>query len=74
MFMCPSSPRGGHDSTPAIAETRGSAPEQAGEHVAIAKAAARSEAALELAGLKRAAPEQGSSGHPMKKAQVLSKM
>jgi hypothetical protein len=53
---------------------RGVSPQQAGERVVVAEAEVRSGAAPELAGLKRAAPEQGSSGRVVKKARVRSKM
>jgi hypothetical protein len=52
----------------------GTAPEQAGERVVIIEVADLSGVAPELAGSKRAAPEQGSSGRPVKKARVHSKM
>jgi hypothetical protein len=65
---------GGHGPTPAIAEAGGSAPEQAGKRVVVIEATDRSGAAPELAGSKRTAPEQGSSGRPVKKARVRSKM
>jgi hypothetical protein len=65
---------GGHGQTPTVAEVGGSTPEQAGERVAFAEAADRSGTAPESAGLKRAVPEQGSSGRPVKKARVRSKM
>jgi hypothetical protein len=65
---------GGHGTTPVVAKAKESAPEQAGERVAVVKAADRSGKASELAGSKRAAPELGSSGRPVKKARVRSKM
>jgi hypothetical protein len=65
---------GGHGTTPVVAKAKGSAPKQAGERVAVVKAADRSGKASELAGSKRAAPELGSSGRLVKKARVRSKM
>jgi hypothetical protein len=65
---------GGHDLTPTVAKAGGSAPEREGEHVVAVEAAVRSGAAPELAGSKRAAPEQGLVGRPVKKAQLHSKM
>jgi hypothetical protein len=65
---------GGQRPTPAIPDAGGSAPERSGERIAAVEAADRSGAALELAGSKRAAPEQGSSGRPAKKSRVCSKM
>jgi hypothetical protein len=64
----------GPDMTSAVVEAGGSAPEQAGERIAVVEAVDRRGAAPELAGSKRAAPEQGSSGRPVKKARVHSKM
>jgi hypothetical protein len=64
---------GGHDPSPAIAEVGESAPEHVGERAAAA-AGDQSGAAPESAGSKRTAPEQGSSGRPVKKSQVRSKM
>jgi hypothetical protein len=74
---------GGHGPAPVIAETGGSAPERTEESVTTVEAAGRSGRAPETAdtrcavpkqGLKRAAPEQGTSDHPVKKAWVRSKM
>jgi hypothetical protein len=65
---------GGHDLTLAVAEAGESALEQEGKRVAAVEAAVRSGAAPELAGSKRAAPEQGTVGRPVKKARVRSKM
>jgi hypothetical protein len=65
---------GGQGSIPATTEAGGSAPEQLGERSTTVEAADRSGAAPELAGSKRAAPKQGSSGCPMKKSRVRSKM
>jgi hypothetical protein len=67
-------PDGGQGPTPAVAEAEGSAPERSGECIAAVEAADRSGAAPELAGFKRAAPEQGSSSRPTKKSRVRSKM
>jgi hypothetical protein len=73
----------GHGPTPAAAEARGSALERMGESVAAVEAAGRSGAAPETVdprravpeqGLKRAAPEQGTSVRLVKKARVRSKM
>jgi hypothetical protein len=65
---------GGHDPTPTVVEAGGSAPEQAGECVIVTEVVVRSRAAPELAGLKHASPEQGSSDLLVKKARVRSKM
>jgi hypothetical protein len=65
---------GGQGPTPTIAEVGGSAPVRSGERVVAVEAAVWSGAAPELAGSKRAAAEQGSSGRPMKKSRVGSKM
>jgi hypothetical protein len=74
---------GGHGPTPAIAGAGGTTPERTGESIATIEAAGRSGAAPETAGLRRAAPElgskqaapdQGSSDRPVKKARVCSKM
>jgi hypothetical protein len=65
---------GGQGPAPTIAEAGGSTPEQSGERVAVVEATDRSGAAPELAGSKRAAPEQDSSGRLMKKSWVRSKM
>jgi hypothetical protein len=65
---------GGQGPTPAVVEAGGSAPERAGECVAAIEAADRSGVPPELVGSKRAAPEQGLSGHPAKKPRVRSKM
>jgi hypothetical protein len=65
---------GGHDPSLAVAEAGESAPEQTGERAAATAVVNQSGAAPESAGLKRAAPEQGSSGRPVKKARVRSKM
>jgi hypothetical protein len=73
----------GHGPTPAVAEARGTAPERMGESVAAVEAAGRSGEAPETAdsrrdvpeqGSKRAAPKQGMSDRPVKKAWVRSKM
>jgi hypothetical protein len=45
-----------------------------GERVSVVEAVDQSGIAPELAGSKRTAPKQGSSGHPVKKARVRSKM
>jgi hypothetical protein len=74
---------GGHSPAPVDAEARGTAAERTRESVATAEAADRGGAAPETTGprratleqgLKRAAPEQGTSDRPVKKAQVRSKM
>jgi hypothetical protein len=65
---------GGQGPTTAVAEAEGSAPEQTGERIAAVEAVNRSGATPELAGSKRAAPEQGSSGRPAKKSRVHCKM
>jgi hypothetical protein len=73
----------GHGSTPAVAEAGEIASERMGENVATGEAADRSREAPEMAdsrrvvleqGSKRAAPGQGLSDRPVKKAQVRSKM
>jgi hypothetical protein len=64
---------GGQGPTSAIAET-GGALERSGERIAAVKVADRSRTAPELAGSKRAALEQGSSGRPTKKSRARSKM
>jgi hypothetical protein len=74
---------GGHGPAPVVAEARGTAPERTGESVAAVEAAGQSVAAPETGGPRRAAPEQGSkcaapeqgtSDRPVKKARVHSKM
>jgi hypothetical protein len=65
---------GGQGLTLAMAEVGRSAPEQPRERNAVVEVAGLSGAALESVGTKRATPEQGSSGCPMKKSQVRSKM
>jgi hypothetical protein len=65
---------GGQGPTPAAAEVIRSALEQPGERSAAVEAADRSGAAPESVGTKHAAPEQGSSGRPVKKSRVRSKM
>jgi hypothetical protein len=65
---------GGHGTTPTVTEVEGSAPKWAGERVAVVEAVDRSGAAPELAGLKRAALEQGLSDRLVKKTRVRSKM
>jgi hypothetical protein len=60
--------------SPAATEAGGSAPEQSGECIAAVEVADRSGAVPELAGSKRATPEQGSSGRLAKKSWVCSKM
>jgi hypothetical protein len=65
---------GGQGPTTTVAEAGGSAPEQTGERIAAVEAANRSGATPELAGSKRAAPEQGSSGRPAKKSRMHCKM
>jgi hypothetical protein len=65
---------GGHGPTPVVAEAVGSAPERVGESVVVVEAAGRSGAAPKPTSSKRAAPEQGSSDRPVKKARVRSKM
>jgi hypothetical protein len=74
---------GGRNPFPTIAEASGAAPEQMGENVAAVEAADRSREAPEAAdssravpeqGSKRAAPEQGMSDRPVKRACVRSKM
>jgi hypothetical protein len=81
--MCPSSPAGGNGPVPVAAVAKGTTPERMGESVAAAEAAGRSGAALEAVGprsavleqgLKRVAPELGTSDRPVKKAWVHSKM
>jgi hypothetical protein len=64
----------GQGPTPAIVEAGGSALERSGERIAAVKVADRSRTAPELAGSKRAALEQGSSGRPTKKSRACSKM
>jgi hypothetical protein len=74
---------GGQGPAPGVAEAGGTAPEHMGESGAAAEATGRSGAAPKTAGPRRtvpeqgskcAAPEQGSSDCPMKKARVRSKM
>jgi hypothetical protein len=65
---------GGQGSTSAVAKVGGSTPEQLGERSTAVEAADRTGTALELAGSKRAALKQGSSGRPAKKSRVRSKM
>jgi hypothetical protein len=65
---------GGQGSIPAVAEVGGSALEELGERSTTVETVDRSGAAPELAGSKRAAPEKGSSGRPVKKSRVRSKM
>jgi hypothetical protein len=74
----------GHGLTPTIAEAGGLAPKRMGESAATVEAATRSgvapetagpnPAATESVGSKRAAPQQGMSDRPVKKARVRSKM
>jgi hypothetical protein len=63
---------GGQGPAPAVAVAGGLAHEHLGERIAAVDAADRSGAAPKLAGSKRAAPEQGSSGRPAKKSRVRS--
>jgi hypothetical protein len=72
-----------HGPNPAVAEAGGTAPEQMGENIAAVQVAGRSGEAPETTcsrcvvpeqGSKRAAPEQGMSDRPVKKARVRSKM
>jgi hypothetical protein len=65
---------GGHGPTPAVVEDEGLAPERAGKRIAAVEAVGRSGAAPESAVLKRAAPVQGLSDLPVKKARVRSKV
>jgi hypothetical protein len=65
---------GGQGPTQVVAEVGRSAPERTGECIVPVEAADRSGAAPELAGSKRAALEQGSSGRPAKKSPMHSKM
>jgi hypothetical protein len=65
---------GGHGSTSTAVEAGVLALEQAVERVAAVGVAYRSGTTPELAGSKRVAPEQGSSGCSVKKARVRSKM
>jgi hypothetical protein len=68
---------GGHDPTSVVAEAGGTGPERIGESVAAIVAAGRGREAPETADSrrrKRAAPEQGMSNRPVKKARVRSKM
>jgi hypothetical protein len=64
----------GQGLTTAVAEVGRSAPEQPGEHSAVVEVASRSGASPELVGTKCAAPERGSSGRPVNKSRVRSKM
>jgi hypothetical protein len=57
-----------------VAEVGGSAPEQPGERSTAIEVASRSGVAPELVGSKHTTPEQGSSGRPVKKSRVRSKM
>jgi hypothetical protein len=65
---------GGQGPTPAVAEAGGSAPELTGDRIVAVEVASQSGAAPESAGSKRAAHEEGSSGRPVKKPRVRSKM
>jgi hypothetical protein len=65
---------GGHDPSLAFAGAVEPAPEQVGERVSAVEAVDRSGTAPELVGSNRTAPKQGSSGRPVKKALVRSKM
>jgi hypothetical protein len=57
-----------------VAEVGRSTLEQSGERSATVEAVGQSVAAPELVDTKRVAPGQGSSGRPLKKSQVRSKM
>jgi hypothetical protein len=65
---------GGQRSTLVVMAVGRSAPKQSGERSVVVEAEGRSVAAPESVGTKRAAPEQGSSGGPVKKSRVRSKM
>jgi hypothetical protein len=65
---------GGQGYTPTMAEVGRTAPEQLGERSTATWAAGRSGVAPESVGTKRAAPEEGSLGRPVKRSQVRSKM
>jgi hypothetical protein len=62
--------RRGQGLTLAVAEVGRTAPEQQGDRNAAVEAVDRSGAAPESVGIKRATPEQGSSGRPVKMSRV----
>jgi hypothetical protein len=64
----------GQGPTATVEEVGISGPEQSRERSTAAEAASRSGAAPESVGAKRAASEQGSSGRPLMKPWVCSKM